>query len=131
MKTLDALALINDIREEINENGFQPDVVVQQLKELRGYALEEKNPVATKALRLAYEHIALHEEFAINYLGMQDEDEDEENQNEEEAEKEDEEEVEDGEIENFVYFIELIRAAENRFNRAELLDIIKLFQDFE
>lgn len=132
MKTLDALALINDIREEINENGFQPDVVVQQLKELRGYALEEKNPVATKALRLAYEHIALHEEFAINYLGMQDEDEDEEeNQNEEETEKEEDDEVEDGEIENFVYFIELIRAAENRFNRAELLDIIKLFQDFE
>ena len=139
MKTLDALALINDIREEINENGFQPDVVVQQLKELRGYALEEKNPVATKALRLAYEHIALHEEFAINYLGMQDEDEDEdedekenetENENEEE-EKVEEEEPEDGEIENFVYFIELIRAAENRFNRAELLDIIKLFQEFE
>lgn len=163
MKTINALALINDIIEEINENGFQPDMVVSQLKELRGYALEEKNPVATKALRLAYEHIALHQEFAIQYMGEEDEDEEDEADEvavkeedktvvveggeapkegetvvtvegeetpKEEPEVEVEEEPEE-EDDNFGYFLELIRAAENRFNRAELLDIIKMLQEYE
>lgn len=110
MKTLNALALINDIKEEINENGFQPDMVVQQLKELRVIALEEKNPVVTKVLRLAYEHIALHQEYLIEYV---------------------DDEIEDDDIDNFDYFIELVRAAENRFNRAELLEIIKLLMEYE
>ncbi|MFK7906693.1 MAG: hypothetical protein AB8B69_16295 [Chitinophagales bacterium] len=127
MKTLNALALINDIREEINEKGFQPDFVVQQLKELRGYALEEQNPVVTKALRLAYEHIALHQEFAIEYANDEDI-EDEENEGEE---AEPVEQIEVEEVDNFHYFIELIRNAENRFNRAELLDIIKVMMEFE
>ncbi len=130
MKTLDALALINDIREEINENGFQPEMVVQQLKELRGYALEEKNPVATKALRLAYEHIALHEDFEIKYLGMDDEEEENEEETED-AEKSEEEVPDQEEGDNFGYFLDLIRHAENRFNRAELLEIIKLLQEYE
>ena len=125
MKTLNALALINDIREEINENGFQPDVVVQQLKELRGIALEEKNPVVTKALRLAYEHIALHQEYAIEYVDEEDVIEGEDG---EEAEKV---EVEEEEVDNFAYFMELIRSAENRFNRAELLEIIDLLKNYE
>ncbi|MGB1241922.1 MAG: hypothetical protein ACPG49_05340 [Chitinophagales bacterium] len=162
MKTINALALINDIIEEINENGFQPDMVVTQLKELRGHALEEKNPVATKALRLAYEHITLHQEFAIQYMGEEDEDEDEEDEavvieeketastQDANASTEDADALkEEGEIEgnaaeeiveepepeeeddNFGYFLELIRAAENRFNRAELLDIIKMLQEYE
>ncbi|MEZ4883270.1 MAG: hypothetical protein R3E32_00945 [Chitinophagales bacterium] len=132
MKTIDALALINDIREEINEKGFQPDMVVEQLQELREIALQEGNPVVTKALRLAYEHIELYQEFAIKYLGK----EDEEEENEEEEEDVAEEKVEDSDdeqddVDNFGYFLELIRAAENRFNRAELLDIIKLLMEFD
>jgi len=115
MKTLNALALINDIKEEINENGFQPDMVVSQLKELRTIALEEKNPVVVKALRLAYEHISLHEDYLIEYV--------------DDELEEDEQPEED--TDNFAYFLELIKAAENRFNRAELLEIIKLLMEYE
>lgn len=65
MKHKEALKEIDNIIAEINENSIEPEVIIEKLKHLRTFAVEEKSPVVAKALRLAYEHIEENESFII------------------------------------------------------------------
>ena len=47
------------------KNEFEVESIVTDLKKVREYSLEEQNPVVTKALRLAYEHLENNNAFFI------------------------------------------------------------------
>lgn len=46
-------------------NGIITNTIVEDLKELRPYAVEEKNPLLAKVIRLTYEHIEEYQTFDI------------------------------------------------------------------
>jgi len=60
-----ALKLINKIQLDLFKKGFDAEVLIADLKKLREYSLEENNPVLTKAIRLAYEHLEANGAFLI------------------------------------------------------------------
>jgi hypothetical protein len=60
-----ALKLINKIQLDLFKNGFVAETLIADLKKLREYSLEEQNPVLTKAIRLAYEHLEENGAFLI------------------------------------------------------------------
>lgn len=46
-------------------NGIIINTIVEDLKELRPFAIEENNPLLAKVIRLTYEHIDTYKTFAI------------------------------------------------------------------
>ncbi len=108
MKNKAALKLIEDINQKISENGIDSETIVQKLKDLRVYAVEEKRPVVAKALRLAYEHIDENEGFIIPI--PTDEPLDGED---------DDSQLITGE-ESLVYLINLIKKSDNKINLQEI-----------
>lgn len=67
LENLEAKKLIAKIQKDIIEHGATNAGVISGLKELRPYAIEEKDPTVTKVIRLAYEHL---EEFDGFFIGM-------------------------------------------------------------
>lgn len=65
MENPSAQKLINKIQLDLFKKGFNADTLVEDLKKLREYSLEEQNPVLTKALRLTYEHLEANGSFLI------------------------------------------------------------------
>ena len=65
MENKQALKLIEKIQKEILQNKFSVEDAVADLKKVREITLELNNPVVTKALRLAYEHLATNNAFFI------------------------------------------------------------------
>jgi len=68
MKTLQnskAVKLINKLIEDVSQNGIIINTVVEDLKALRPYTIQEELPLLAKATRLAAEHIEENETFAI------------------------------------------------------------------
>ena len=57
MENRQALKLIEKIQKELFKDNFEVSEIVTDLKKLREITLELNNPVVTKALRLAYEHL--------------------------------------------------------------------------
>ena len=72
MKNKTAFTLIQKIQKELTSKKISYETIIEILKELRIISLEEKNPVLTKALRLAYEHLENNNGF---YIGIPAEDE--------------------------------------------------------
>lgn len=60
-----AQKLIEKIQKEVLQDQFDVTSIVADLKKIREYSLEEQNPVVTKALRLAYEHLETNNAFLI------------------------------------------------------------------
>lgn len=91
-------------------NGIITNTIVEDLKELRPYAVEEKNPLLAKVIRLTYEHIETYQTFDIPIP----EDEPIEDLDEqEEAEEADPKESLD-------YLLSLMAESKNRINAIEL-----------
>lgn len=65
MENPSAQKLINKIQLDLFKNGFNSETLITDLKKLRTYALEEQNPVLTKAIRLTYEHLEANDAFLI------------------------------------------------------------------
>lgn len=65
MQNKQAIQIIEKIQKEIHLNKFRIDTAVADLKKVRELTMEEQNPVLTKALRLAYEHLDQNEAFLI------------------------------------------------------------------
>jgi hypothetical protein len=72
--------------------------VINDLKELRNYFIEIKDPTVTKILRLAYEHLENNQSFDIIP----------------------EEFDTEGELTSFEYLMELVTGYDNKYNREEL-----------
>jgi len=57
--------LLNKIQRNLMRNGIIINTIVEDLKELRPYAVEDENPLLAKVIRLTYEHIENFQTFNI------------------------------------------------------------------
>ena len=110
-----ASQLIESIVKELESNQIITDKVVDCIKELRPYAIEEELPVIAKTLRLVVEHIEENEVFVIPIP-----------QDEPLIDEETGEELKSenpGLItgsESLLYLINLIKKSENPMNKSEI-----------
>jgi len=109
MKLAAANKKLEDIIKNVEKDGLKAKNLVEDLKELREYALKEQDPLVTKVLRLSYEFIT--ENSAFNVQAQYEEDEEE---NEYPIEIEDNE--------NFLYLLNLLVRADHKVNREEIKD---------
>lgn len=65
MESIEGRKLINKIQKDLINSGLVVETAVEDLKNLRPFALEEKDPTLTKVIRLTYEHIEQFEGFNI------------------------------------------------------------------
>lgn len=68
MENKKAIKLIDKILVSIDKKGVNGEGLVDNIKELRAYALEEQIPLVVKVLRLTYEHLEAHNTFLIPIL---------------------------------------------------------------
>jgi len=57
--------LLVKIQRDLMRDGIVINTIVENLKELRPYAVEEENPLLAKVIRLTYEHIENYQTFNI------------------------------------------------------------------
>lgn len=65
MKNPKAQKLIDKIQRDLMRNGLITNTIVEDLKQLRPYAIEEENPLLAKVIRLTYEHVQATNSFEI------------------------------------------------------------------
>ena len=65
MESIEGNKIIVKLQKGLSKDGLQLDAIVKGLKELRPFALEEKDPTLTKVTRLAYEHMEENKTFNI------------------------------------------------------------------
>lgn len=65
MENPSAQKLINKIQLDLFKNGFDVETLITDLKKLREFSMDENQPVLTKAIRLAYEHLEQNNAFLI------------------------------------------------------------------
>lgn len=97
MERKEAERLADNIAQEYLKNGAS-EKVINDLKTLRNYFIEIKDPTVTKVIRLAYEYLENNSEFDIVLEDFE----------------------EDAEINSFEYLMQLIAAYDNNYNREEL-----------
>ena len=115
MKRIEARRLINKIQRDLLESGVRCESIVPDLKTLRPFAIEEKDPQVTKTIRLVYEHLEIQRGFFIPL--PEDEAVDEEGYL---VEKIPVEEGLDTQVESLNYLLELIFNSKNKMNRVEI-----------
>ena len=97
-------------------NGIITNTIVEDLKELRPYAVEEKNPLLAKVIRLTYEHIEAYQTFDIPIP----EDEPVEDEAVEGFEEEEQEQKQVDPQESLDYLLSLMAESKNKVNALEL-----------
>ncbi len=107
-----AIKLIDKILEDLENTGINTDTLIEDLKKLREYALEEQIPLVVKVLRFTYEHIEENNSFLIPIP------------DDEPVDEEDTEPVKDKEVENPVeslkYLVSLTKSVKNKTNVLDL-----------
>jgi hypothetical protein len=116
LKNKKAQQKIEHIVSEVQQNDSVSISIVEELKDLRAYAVKEKLPVVAKALRLAYEHIEENENFIIPIP------------TDEPLEGEEEDVQLITGVESFVYFMDLIKNSNNKINLQELREYNRLME---
>jgi len=109
MKLAAANQKLETIIKKVEKEGVTASGLVDELKSLREYALQEQDPLVTKVLRLAYEYLMDNSSFDVQAQF----DEDEEG-NEYPIEIEDKE--------NLLYLLSLLQNANHKINREEIKD---------
>lgn len=105
-----AIKLIDKILEDLDKTGINTDTLIEDIKELRTYALEEQVPLVVKVLRFTYEHIEKNNSFLIP-IPDDEPIEDEDSTEEKEA---------INPIESLKYLISLTKSLKNRMNISDL-----------
>ena len=116
MKNNQAQQQIKNINENVTNDGIIPEVIIEKLKSLRNFAVEDKEPVVAKALRLAYEHIGENEAFIIPIPT-----------DEPLEEEQDDVQMITGD-ESFIYFMNLIKNSSNKINLQEIREYNRLME---
>lgn len=119
MNNPQAIKLLDKLIEDLEHNGIIINTVVQDLKDLRPFAVEEKRPLLAKTIRLTFEHIEENETFAIGIPEDEPIDEDEEIEIEEAEPKE-----------SLSYLFGLIKDSENAANRLDLRAYVEAMQEY-
>jgi hypothetical protein len=119
LENIDAQKLIDKILKNLDKTGINTDTLIENLKTLRGYALEAQIPLVVKVLRLTYEHIEANESFLIPII--------------DDEPLEDDGEVVSGEndpVESLKYLISLLKNLKNKGNIADLKEYRDLLNDY-
>ena len=122
MENRQALKLIEKIQKELFKNNFEVSEIVAELKKLREITLELNNPVVTKALRLAYEHLENNNGF---FIGIPDDEPVDSKDAQVEANISDE-----NNVESFNYFLSLLIDLDKKNNILDLKEYNKAFLSF-
>jgi hypothetical protein len=109
MKIAAANKKLDAIIENVEKNGVLASGLIEDLRELREFALKEQDPLVTKVIRLTYEYLTENQAFDIQ--AQYDEDED---GSEYPLEIEDQE--------NLLYLLNLLKNADHKINREEIKD---------
>ncbi|RZS93911.1 hypothetical protein [Aquimarina brevivitae] len=121
MENKKANKLIDKIIKDIESTGINTDALIDSLKELRAFALEQKVPLVVKVLRLTYEHIEENESFMIPIP------------DDEPIEEEDEETTANTSVdpkESLTYLLALMKDLDNKMNIADLKEYRDALNDF-
>lgn len=105
MRTEKANALIEKAITIVEKDGIVADKIISLLQDAREFALKEEDPLVSRALRLAWQHLKANDSFAIDLA----------------------EDIEN-ETENFIYFLSLCAKCENEINRTELREMTNNMQ---
>lgn len=109
MKIAAANTKLDEIIAKVEKKGAKAPKLIEDLKELREYALKEQDALVTKVLRLTYEYLADNESFDVEAQY----DEDEEGN---------EYPIEIESTENLLYLLNLLKNADHKINREEIKD---------
>lgn len=109
MKILAANLKLETVIKNVEKDGVNAKNLVEDLKELRKYALSEQDPLVTKVLRLAYEYIGEKKSFDVQAQY-------------EEDEEENEYPIEIEDTENLLYLLTLLKSSDHKINRDEIKD---------
>jgi hypothetical protein len=109
MKIAAANTKLDAIIAKVEKEGITAKGLVDDLKALREFALQEADPLVTKVIRLTYEFLT--ENQAFNVQAQYDEDED---GSEYPIEIEDQD--------NLLYLLNLLKNADHKINREEIKD---------
>ena len=112
MENPKAQKLLNKIQRDLMRNGIIINTIVEDLKELRPFAVEEKKPLLAKVIRLTYEHIDTYQTFDIPIP------DDEPVEGFEEEEVEEKQDIDP--VESLDYLLSLMADANNKINAIEL-----------
>lgn len=124
MENIKAQKLLNKIQRDLMRNGIITNTIVEDLKELRKFVVEENIPLLAKVTRLTYEHIGEHEDFLIAIP------DDEPLEVEEGAEET--EAIETDEVtgqESLEYMLSLMAEHDNKLNEMELREYVKALKE--
>lgn len=123
MENQKANKLVDKILKDLDESGINKEGLIDDIKELRTYALEEKVPLVVKVLRLTYEHLEANSTFLIPILDDEPLEEDEEEGTEAVNEL-------DTPVESLKYLIALTKNLNNKGNIADLREYKELFAQY-
>lgn len=101
---------IESIIANVKANGIQLPALVEELTALRELALKEEDPLVTKTIRLVYECLEETENFQSFIFDEADEDE--------EGNEIPGEEL--NELDSLLYFLNLLKKTDNKYNRDEI-----------
>lgn len=116
MKIIAANKKLDSIIEKVEKQGILADGLIDDLKELREFALKEQDPLVTKVIRLTYEYLIENEAYDVQAQYEEDEE-----GNEYPLEIEDQE--------NLLYLLNLLKNADHKINREEIKDYRTALKD--
>jgi hypothetical protein len=109
MKIAAANKKLDEIIAKVEKKGVEAPKLIEDLKELREYALKEQDPLVTKVLRLTYEFLGENNVFDVQAQY-------------EEDEEGNEYPIEIDDKENLLYLLNLLKNADHKINREEIKD---------
>ncbi len=120
MENKKAIKLIDKILEDLDKTGINTETLIDDIKELRTYALEEQVPLVVKVLRFTYEHIEENNAFLIPILDDEPADE--------EVHIEEDEDV--SPVESLKYLLSLLKNLKNKVNISDLKEYRDLLMEY-
>ena len=109
MRTVAANKKLDEVIEKVEKKGLAASKLIDDMKELREFALKEQDPLVTKVLRLTYEFLGENDGFDVQAQY-------------EEDEEGNEYPIEIDDKENLLYLLNLLKNAEHKINREEIKD---------
>ncbi|MFC6860796.1 hypothetical protein [Zunongwangia atlantica] len=123
LENIKAQKLLNKIQRDLMRNGIITNTLIEDLKELRTYVVDEGQPLLAKVIRLTFEHVEEYQSFNIAIPEDDPIEDDEENQ---EVRVEDEVTGQ----ESLAYLFSLMEDHTNKVNEIELRDYIQAFTEY-
>lgn len=124
LENIKAQKLLNKIQRDLMRNGIITNTIVEDLKELRKFVVEENIPLLAKVTRLTYEHIQENEDFLI---AIPEDEPVELEEGEEETSMEESEEVTGQE--SLEYMLSLMAEHDNKVNEIELREYVRALKE--